>query len=600
MFVNRLRWRGLAALFAAFVTAVPVLLAAPAQAETSSRVVVTFTSARAANRVEGEHIAPTVVSLQADSTSIGALEQSPDVVAVEPDVTFRATDLDTSPTDPCFVGPDSCSGLDAWQFGDLDISPLWARTHGASATIAIVDGGVDATVPDIADKLVAPEIDLSSAHDGPSDHGTAVASLAAGAVDNGVASGGIGWESRLLSIKVLDRAGVGKLSAVAAGVVQATDLGAQVINLSLSGQFTTALSTAVQYAIDHGVVVVAAAGNDGTDTPKVTLPTGTVDGGYPARYPGVVAVGAVGRDHAIASFSDFGSWVDVFAPGVDLPAPVVGGQLEAFSGTSAAAPLVAGIAALVASSAPGTTSAAMKSLLHDRGLAIPASAGAVRVDPAALAGDDALFPDAPNSPVGTVDGVGVAPGGSVLTGWTVDPNAHDSLDIHTYVDGRFATSNRADAPRPDVAAVKPGYGPNHGFMVQLSLPPGQHVACVYGINVGAGVNALIECVPLAVQVAPFGAIDGVERSGRTLTLTGWVIDPATQLPAFAQAVIDGVSAPAEPAGLDRPDVAAVYPAFGEGHGYRLVMTIPSGRHLVCVAGVGASLSASVGLGCRTI
>src|SRR5204863_3610218 len=138
------------------------------------------------------------------------------------------------------------------------------------------DGGVDATVPDIADKLVAPEIDLTSAHDGPSDHGTAVAALASGAVDNGVASGGVAWESRLLSIKVLDRAGTGRLSSVAAGVVRATDLGAQVINLSLSGQFTTALATAVKYATDHGVVVVAAAGNDGTDNPTVTLPGGTV------------------------------------------------------------------------------------------------------------------------------------------------------------------------------------------------------------------------------------------------------------------------------------------------------------------------------------
>src|SRR3954454_2668790 len=311
MFVNGLRVRGFAALFAAFVIAVPVLLARPADASSPTDVVVTFTTARAASRVEGDRIAPTVVSLQADRASISALQQSPGVIAVEPDVAFHATDLATEPTDPCFTGPASCSGLDAWQFDDLGISDLWARTHGASATIAVVDGGIDQSVPDIAAKLIAPEIDLSEAKDGPSDHGTAVAALAAGAIENDSASGGIAWESRLLSIKVLNQSGVGKLSSVAAGVVQATDLGAHVINLSLSGQFTTALSTAVQYAIDHGVVVVAAAGNEGTDTPTVSLPTGTVDGGYPARYPGVVAVGASTRDHSVASFSDFGPWVDV-------------------------------------------------------------------------------------------------------------------------------------------------------------------------------------------------------------------------------------------------------------------------------------------------
>jgi len=600
MFVNRLRWRTYAALFAAFVTGVPLLLAVPAEAEVSSDVVVTFATAQAANRVDGERIAPTVVSMQADRTSISALQQTPGVVAVEPDVTFHATDLATQPTDPCFAGPSSCAGVDAWQFGDLGIAPLWARTHGASATIAVLDGGVDQTIPDIADKLIAPEIDLSEAKDGPSDHGTAVAALAAGAVDNDSGSAGIAWESRLLSIKVLDRAGVGKLSAVAAGVVRATDLGAQVINLSLSGQFTTALSTAVQYAIDHGVIVVAAAGNDGTDSPKVDLPSGTVDGGYPARYPGVVSVGAITRDHAVASFSDFGSWVDVFAPGVDLPAPVVGGELEAFSGTSAAAPLVSGIAALVASSAPGTTSSAMKALLHDSGVAIDGRPDAVRVDPTALAADDALFPGAPNSPVGVVDGVGVAPGGTVLTGWTVDPNAHDSLDVHTYVDGVFAGMTHATGQRPDVAAAVPQFGPAHGFTVQLALPPGPHTVCVYGINVGAGTNALIDCVDTTVSNAPFGALDGTARSGTLATVSGWVIDPTTFFAARVRVTVDGALATIQSAELLRPDLPLVFPLFGGEHGYLVAVAVPPGPHTICVVGLGGPGAPSTGLGCRSI
>ena len=598
--MNKLRWRSCAALFAAFATAVPLLFATPAVAATTTDVVVTFTTAQAANRVDGDRIAPTVVSLQADHASIDALEQSPGVIAVEPDVTFHATDLATQPTDPCFSGPASCAGLDAWQFDDLGVSALWARTHGASATIAIVDGGVDQTVPDIADKLVAPEIDLSQAKDGPSDHGTAVAALAAGAMDNESASGGIGWESRLLSIKVLDRSGTGKLSAVAAGVVQATDLGAQVINLSLSGQFTTALAAAVQYAIDHGVVVVAAAGNDGTDTPTVSLPSGTVDGGYPARYPGVVAVGAIARDHSIAPFSDFGQWVDVFAPGVDLPAPVVGGGLEAFSGTSAAAPLVSGIAALVASSAPGTTSAAMTSLLRSSGVAIDGRAGAVRVNPAALATDDALFTDGPNSPVGVIDGVGVAPGGSVLTGWTVDPNAHDSLDVHTYVDGVFAGITHATESRPDVAAAVPLFGAAHGFTVQLQLPVGSHNVCVYGINVGAGTNALIKCVTTTVSNAPFGALDGTARAAGVATVSGWVIDPTTVAAARVRVTVDGTLVVTQPATDPRPDLPAFFPLFGANHGYLIAAAVPPGPHTICVVALGSPGAPSTGLGCRSI
>src|SRR3954453_8870746 len=210
MFVNGLRVRGFAALFAAFVIAVPVLLATPADASSPTDVVVTFTTAQAASRVDGERIAPTIVSLQADRASISELEQSPGVVAVEPAVAFHATDLATEPNDPCFRGPTSCAGFDAWQFDDLGISALWARTHGASSTIAIVDGGVDQSVPDIADKLLAPEVDLSEAHDGPSDHGTAVAALAAGAIENDSASGGIGLGGRLLGLKGVDEAVVGK------------------------------------------------------------------------------------------------------------------------------------------------------------------------------------------------------------------------------------------------------------------------------------------------------------------------------------------------------------------------------------------------------
>ena len=604
MFVNRFRVRTNAALFAAAVTILSVASISPAHAADPRDVVVTFTTVQAAHRATaaqgGTFVAPTVVSLLADSNTLDDLSSAAGVVAVEPDSSFQATDLATKPLDPCFVTATSCGGIDAWQFGDLGIADLWARTHGASATIAIVDAGVDASVPDIADKLIGPEIDLSDAHDGPSAHGTAVAALAAGAVDNGVAAGGIAWESPLLSIKVLDRTGTGKLSAVAAGVVRATDLGARVINLSLSGQLTTALGTAVQYAIDHGAVVVAAAGNDGTDAPKVNLPGGVVDGGYPARYPGVIAVGAMTRAHTIASFSDFGPWVDVFAPGVDVPAPGIDGAFASFSGTSAAAPLVSGLAALLVSASPGSQSADIESALHNTGTIIDAPRGAVRANAKALAVRDSLFPDAPNSPAGVIDGIGVAPGGAVVTGWTVDPDAHDTLDVHTYVDGEFAAVTRADAVRPDVAAALPGYGAAHGFVVEVPLTPGPHDVCVYGINVGAGTNALIDCVTPTVSTVPFGALDGTARAGSVATVTGWAIDPTTATAARVRVTLDGVTVTTAEASVPRPDVLTVFPFFGVSHGYRIDVPVSRGPHTVCVVALGQPPSPSTGLGCRPI
>ena len=602
-FVKTRRVRTYAALFAVWVTAITLLLAAPARASDSSAWVVTFSTPAAAQAAagstDGTLVAPTVLSLEADAPSVDQLRAAGGVVAVEPDVAFHATDLATQPNDGCAVVGVGCP-FDAWQFNELGMPALWAKTHGADATIAVVDGGIDTSLPDIAEKLAAPEVDLTDAHDGASDHGTSVAALAAGALNNDESYGGTGWDSQLLSIKVLDHNGVGRLSTVAAGVVRATDMGARVINLSLSGQYTTALATAVQYAIDHGVVVVAAAGNDATDTPTVSLPSGTVDGGYPARYPGVIAVGATTRAHTLAPFSDFGSWVDVFAPGVDLPAPIVGGAIERFAGTSAAAPLVSGIAALLVSASPSDHSSDIEDALHRDGTTVLGLDGASRINARALASDAALFPPGPSSPVGVVDGVGPIPGGTVLTGWTIDPNAHDSLNVHAYVDGQFAGAGRADIDRPDVAAVLPEFGPAHGFELPLTLPAGPHTVCIYGINVGAGVNALIDCVPATVSGAPFGVVDGAARTATVATLSGWVIDPTTAAPARIRVTVDGVTAFTELASVSRPDVAAVYPFFGDAHGFLVGVVVKPGPHTVCVVGLGPPPSPSTGLGCRAI
>ncbi|HEV3225586.1 MAG TPA: S8 family serine peptidase, partial [Acidimicrobiales bacterium] len=594
---------GAASLALALVLLASMIVAAPAGAEESHPVLVTFTTASAAQQAVmaaggGRFVAPTIVSFQATTTELDALGAQAGVIAVEPDLDYHATALSTTPNDPCLVSAANCSGIDAWQFGEIGIADLWARTHGASVTIAIVDGGVDQSVADLQPKLAGPEIDLSTSHDGPSDHGTTVAALAAAATDNALGSAGIAWDSRILSIKVLDKTGTGKLSSVAAGVVRATDLGARVINLSLSGQNTTALATAVQYALDRGVVVVAAAGNDGTDKPVVSVNGVNVDGGYPARYPGVIGVGASAPGHTVAPFSDFGSWVDVYAPGTDLPAPVVGGALAKFSGTSAAAPIVSGVAALLVSADPALQSADVAQALQASGAALTGRLGAVEVDASALASQDALFPPAPNSPVGVVDGVGPYPGGAVLTGWTIDPNTVASLDVHTYVDGHFAALTHAGDARPDVALARPGFGPAHGFTVSLALAVGTHSVCTYGINQGAGVNALIGCVPVVVTGLPFGAVDGTARTADIATLTGWVIDPSTIGQAQVQLVVDGIPAAPAFAAVVRPDVLAAYPWFGAAHGYRIDTVVSSGPHTICVLGLTATASRSVGLGCR--
>jgi thermitase len=154
--------------------------------------------------------------------------------------------------------------------------------------------------------------------------------------------------------KVLGDNGSGTWSSVANGIIWAADNGARVINLSLGGtSHSTTLENAVNHAWGRGAVIVAAAGNSNTSTLT-----------YPAAYANVIAVGATDQNDARASFSNFGTWVDVAAPGVDIlsTTPRVGrtDQYATKSGTSMAAPFVAGLAGLVWTTGWGTSNTAVR------------------------------------------------------------------------------------------------------------------------------------------------------------------------------------------------------------------------------------------------
>jgi hypothetical protein len=212
-------------------------------------------------------------------------------------------------------------------------------TWGQGVKVAVVDMGIDPNVT-FAGRTI-PSIDLTndstSTTGSTLSHGTAVASLIAGQ-DSQVP--GIAPASSLLSIKVLDANGEGDTFTVAQGVIRAVEEGSQIINLSLgSSGDSTVLQEAIAYAQARGVAVVAASGNEGADQ---------LD--YPAKYPGVLAVGAIDGTLQPASFSNSGTGLGVVAPGVGLPAGWGTDQAVSFSGTSAAAPTVSGALAAILSS----------------------------------------------------------------------------------------------------------------------------------------------------------------------------------------------------------------------------------------------------------
>jgi thermitase len=296
------------------------------------------------------------VPARAELASVAAYARNPLVEYAEPDHVAYAVG---EPNDPYF---DKQWGLSNGNDADIDAPEAWGLTSGSgSVLIAILDTGIDQDHEDLAGKLVGNKSFTSSEkEDDLYGHGTHVAGIAAAATDNGIGVAGVGYDSRLLNVKVLDDTGSGYYSWIAKGIIWAADNGAKVINMSLGGSAPSrTLEEAVNYAWKKGVVLVAAAGNSGNRSPT-----------YPAYYKNCIAVAATDSNDQKASWSSYGAWVDVAAPGVSIFSAVPNHTSTLFgrveppyaygSGTSMATPHVAGVAALVWATSYGTSNASVR------------------------------------------------------------------------------------------------------------------------------------------------------------------------------------------------------------------------------------------------
>jgi type VII secretion-associated serine protease mycosin len=254
-----------------------------------------------------------------------------------------------------------------WAQQELGFASVWKRTRGGGVTVAVVDSGVDAN-PQFGDRVIpGPDLVAGTKPGIPPGadcvgHGTAVASIIAAAPVPGVSFTGVAPAARILSVKI-SGTDTFPTSVTPQGIMDAVQFGADVINLSLATpDDVQGLRNAVEYALRHNVVVVAAAGNDigqgGTDANDANDGTGPF---YPAAYPGVLAVGAIGPGGVLAGFSDRYTPVGVTAPGVNVTSAYPGTFPAAYdaaqNGTSFAAAFVSGVVALVRSAHPGLNAA---------------------------------------------------------------------------------------------------------------------------------------------------------------------------------------------------------------------------------------------------
>lgn len=293
------------------------------------------------------------VPVGGEETRATSLAARPDVLYAEPDYLFFATETTPSDTTP----NDSLYAQYQWNLRHIRANSGWDRTTGSSGVIiAIADTGIDLGHPDLAGKIVGGIDTVNGDFTAQDDngHGTHVASIAASQSNNARGIAGVDWNARLMPIKVLNGEGSGSSLQVANGITWAADNGAKVLNMSLaSSNSSSVVNNAVQYAYARGVLPVAAAGNyfeEGNPT------------SYPAAYAHVLAVAAVNDSDGHASYSNSGSYVDVAAPGGDpssssdsnlrhwIPGAYWGGSGVSYallSGTSQAAPHVAGLAGLL-------------------------------------------------------------------------------------------------------------------------------------------------------------------------------------------------------------------------------------------------------------
>ncbi|MTI82103.1 MAG: peptidase S8 [Firmicutes bacterium] len=279
------------------------------------------------------------ISCKLSSEMEDGLSKLPNILAVEDNVRIKLKPVKVEFVWPFLEKFYNGDQLVPWGIDKIGANEVWGLSRGEGVKVAVIDSGIDLDHPDLSGNIMGG-VNILKPAESPEDdngHGTHVAGTIA-AEDNNYGVVGVAPAVHLHAVKVIDRSGEGSLVDIIKGLEWCSKNGIKVANLSVgTNTDKKSLRMAVKKAVERGMILVSAAGNDGT--------TDSVD--YPAAYPDVIAVGAITERGGISSFSSRGPQITVVAPGSGVYSTFTGDSYQRQSGTSMAAPHVTGLIALL-------------------------------------------------------------------------------------------------------------------------------------------------------------------------------------------------------------------------------------------------------------
>lgn len=450
-------------------------------------------------------------------------------LARNPHIKFAELDYRVAPS----LTPNDPYTGSAWHLSRIGAESAWDTSTGAGVTVAILDSGVDPTHPDLTQRLV-PGWNFYDNNADTSDvygHGTLVAGSAGATLNNGVGVAAVSGHSGIMPIRVTDTSGAGWTSMIANGVIYAADRGVRVANISFANMPTrSSVVSAAQYMKDKGGLVFVAAGNRG------------VDEGFTVTTS-MIPVSATDSADARASWSSYGNYVALSAPGVSVYTTSRGGGYGGASGTSIASPVAAGVAALTMAARPDLSAAQIESILFSTAVDLGAAGrdihfGHGRVNASGAVAAALQFKSATDTSPPVV-AIAAPLGSATVSGLVpVDVGATDNVGVtkvELSVNGSVVAS---DTSAPFAFSWDSTRVPNGmASLVAIGYDAAGNVArsAAVGVNVANGVTA--------DTVAPVATIsnpaDGSKVSASSVTIQGSATDNSGTAGLSLKLFIDG-------------------------------------------------------------